>query len=89
MRRVFSMTLRRGHSVRAAVVLPRLTFAKHLVPLATVREQPRLLPQRDHPAGSRLGGGIERDARYAVIASEDDQLLDVTVRVVPLLYKER
>ena len=52
---------------------------------ATVREQPRPLPQRDDPAGPVLRRFCECCPRHPVIAGKRDQLLDVAVPVVPLL----
>ena len=57
----------------------------NLVLPATVREQPRPLPQRDDPAGPVLRRFCERCPRHPVIAGKRDQLLDVSVPVVPLL----
>ena len=57
----------------------------NLVLPATVREQPRPLPQGDDPAGPVLRCFCERCPRHPVIAGKRDQLLDVAVPVVPLL----
>jgi hypothetical protein len=56
-----------------------------LVLPATVREQPRPLSQCDDPAGPLLGRLCERCPRHTVVAGKGDQLLDVSIRVVPLL----
>ena len=52
---------------------------------ATVREQPRPLSQYDDPAGALSGRLCERCPRHTVVAGKGDQLLDVSIRVVPLL----
>jgi hypothetical protein len=55
-----------------------------LVLPATVRKQPRPLPQRDDPAGPLLRRLCERCPRHTVVAGKGDQLLDVAIRAVPL-----
>jgi hypothetical protein len=60
-----------------------------LVLPATVREQPRPLPQRDDPAGPLLRRLCERCPRHTVVAGKGDQLLDVAIRVVPLFDQVR
>ena len=56
-----------------------------LVLPATVREQPPPLSQCDDPAGPLLRRLCERCPRHTVVAGKGDQLLDVSIRVVPLL----
>ena len=51
----------------------------NLVLPATVREQPRPLPQGDDPAGPVLRCFCERCPRHPVIAGKRDQLLHVAV----------
>ena len=50
-----------------------------------VRQQARLLTQRNDPPWPALGRGIERRARNPVVTREGYQLLDVTILVVPEL----
>jgi hypothetical protein len=52
---------------------------------ATVREEPRPLPQRHDPTGPPPRRLRERCPRHPVVAGKGDQLLDVSIRVVPLL----
>ena len=48
--------------------------------------EPRLLPQRHDPPWPALDRFIERSPRNAVITGKSDQLLDLSIRVVPKLY---
>ena len=56
-----------------------------LVLPATVREEPSTLPQRHDPTGPPPRRLCERCPRHPVVAGKGDQLLDVSIRVVPLL----